>query len=74
MEMTVEVSILENFGGNEVQLKRRWMEMWERLGARILKMPEWMQTIILEDVNTAISNKVAIMEMIQNATKSKKAL
>lgn len=35
-----------------------------------LKLPKWMQTIILEDVNTAISNRIATMEMIQNAQRN----
>jgi hypothetical protein len=35
-----------------------------------LKMPKWMQTIILEDVNTAITNRVATMEMIENAQRN----
>ena len=48
-------------------MRKKWMQMWERLGVRILKFPKWMQVIILEDVNTAIENRVATMEMIRNA-------
>jgi hypothetical protein len=61
--MMVEVKILEDWG-REAELRRKWMKMWERLGARILKFPKWMQVIILEDVNVAIENRVATMEMI----------
>ena len=67
--MAVEVSILENFG-REAELRKKWMHMWERLGVRILKMPKWMQEIVLEDINTAIRNRIAIMEMIQNANRN----
>ena len=67
--MAVEVSILENFG-REAELRKKWMHMWERLGVRILKMPKWMQEIVLEDINTAIRNRIAIMEMIQNAKRN----
>ena len=51
----------------EQKAKRKWMKIWEDLGKRILKMPEWMQDIILEDVNTAVRNRIATMEMIHNA-------
>jgi hypothetical protein len=67
--MAVEVSVLENFG-REAELRKKWMHMWERLGVRILKLPKWMQEIVLEDVNTAIRNRLAIMEMIQNAKRN----
>ena len=60
------VKVLEN-SGREAELRRKWIRTWEKLGERILKLPKWMQNIILEDVNTAISNRIATMEMIQNA-------
>jgi len=41
--------------------------MWDELGERVLKLPKWMQDIVLEDINTAIRNRIATMEMIQNA-------
>jgi len=44
--------------------------MWESLGKRILRMPKWMQEIVLEDINTAIKNRLAVMEMIQNANRN----
>jgi hypothetical protein len=65
----VKVKVLEDFA-RESQLRKKWMHMWEALGERILKLPKWMQTIILEDVNTAITNRVATMEMIQNAQRN----
>ena len=68
--MAVEVSVLENFG-REAELRKKWMRMWERLGVRILKMPKWMQEIVLEDINTAVRNRIAIMEMIQNAKRNR---
>jgi len=68
--LAVEVSVLENFG-REAELRKKWMHMWERLGVRILKMPKWMQEIVLEDINTAVRNRIAIMEMIQNAKRNR---
>jgi len=65
----VKVKVLADFG-SESKLRKKWMRTWETLGERILKLPKWMQTIILEDVNTAISNRIATMEMIQNAQRN----
>lgn len=67
-ETDVEVKVLENFG-RESALRKKWLKMWETLGVRVLKMPKWMQDIVLEDVNTAIRNRIATMEMIQNANR-----
>jgi hypothetical protein len=66
-----EVSVLENFG-REAELRKKWMRMWETIGNRILRMPKWMQEIVLEDVNTAIRNRVATMEMIQRLRRPSK--
>jgi hypothetical protein len=67
--MASEVSVLRDFG-RAVRLRKRWIKMWQTLGQRILKMPEWMQEILLEDVNTAVKNRIAVMEMIQNAKRN----
>jgi hypothetical protein len=66
----MEVKVLEDFG-REAQLRRRWLKTWETLGERILRLPRWMQNIILEDVNTAVRNRVATMEMIENAQRNR---
>ena len=68
--MAVEVSVLENFG-REAELRKKWMRMWESLGKRILRMPKWMQEIVLEDINTAIRNRINVMEIIQNAKRNR---
>jgi len=64
--MSVEVKTLKGFG-QDAHLRRKWMRMWDELGERVLKLPKWMQDIVLEDINTAIRNRIATMEMIQNA-------
>ena len=51
----------------ESALLSKWLKVWETIGVRILKLPEWMQDIVLEDINTAIRNRVAVMETIENA-------
>jgi len=63
--MTVEVKVLEGFG-REAALRRKWLRMWTQLGERILTLPQWMQDIVLEDINTTVRNRIATMEMIQN--------
>ena len=65
----VKVKVLQDFG-REAELRKKWMRTWEKLGERILKLPKWMQNIILEDVNTAITNRLATMEIIQNAQRN----
>jgi len=67
--MAVEVEVLEGFG-QDAALRKKWMKMWKTLGERILKLPKWMQDIVLEDINTAVKNRVAIMEIIQNAKRN----
>jgi hypothetical protein len=64
----MEVKVLENFG-REAALRKKWLKTWETLGVRILKLPKWMQDIVLEDVNTAVRNRIATMEMIENANR-----
>lgn len=68
--MAVEVSVLERFGA-ETELRKKWIRMWDRLGHRILRFPDWMQAIILEDVNTALKNRIATMEMISKARRTR---
>ena len=70
--MAVKVKVLQNWG-RETALRRKWMQMWEKLGKRILKMPKWMQDMILDDINTAIKNRLAVMEMINNANRKNRA-
>ena len=67
LTLAVQVKVLERFG--ESHLRRNWFKTWEEFGHRISKMPTWMQDIVLEDVNTAIRNRVAVMEMIQKHAK-----
>jgi len=70
--LAVEVKVLEDFG-REATLRKKWLKMWETLGVHILKLPKWMQDIVLEDVNTAIRNRIATMEMVQNANRKHRA-
>lgn len=67
--MGVEVEVLEGWGKDAAQY-RKWMKVWKTLGERILKLPKWMQNIVLEDINTAVKNRVAIMEIVQNAKRN----
>jgi len=68
----MEVKVLENFG-REAALRRKWLKTWETLGVRILRLPKWMQDIVLEDVNTAVRNRIATMEMIECAHRKNRA-
>jgi hypothetical protein len=54
-------------GSRDAELRERWIRTWEKVGRRILSLPLWMQNILLEDVNTAVTNRIALMEAIWNA-------
>jgi hypothetical protein len=49
-----------------------WLKIWEKIGVRLLQLPKWMQQIVLEDINTAISNRLAVMEVIYNVHRKNK--
>ncbi len=54
----------------QAELFLKWLSTWDKIGHRILDLPEWMQTILLDDINTAVTNRIAIMEMILNAQRN----
>ena len=66
--MSTEVEVLANFG-REAHLRRKWLKMWAELGCRVLRMPKWMQDIVLEDINQAVRSRIATMEMIHKCRK-----
>lgn len=51
----------------QAELLQKWFDTWNQIGERIQSLPEWMQTILLDDLNTAIVNRVTVMELILNA-------
>ncbi len=55
----------ENY--QEAASRSEWLKTWETIGVRILKLPGWMQDIMLEDIKTAIRNRIVTMEIIENA-------
>jgi len=69
--MTAEISPLRSSRKlhAEKQAKKKWMKIWDQIGSRILKLPPWMQEIVLDDIDTAINNRISVMEMIQNANR-----
>ena len=54
----------------QVELLQKWISTWEKIGQRVLELPEWMQIILLEDINTAVANRIAVFELILNAQRS----
>jgi hypothetical protein len=51
----------------QAELLQKWFDTWNLIGERIQSLPEWMQAILLDDINTAIVNRVTVMELILNA-------
>jgi hypothetical protein len=49
-----------------------WLKIWQKIGVRLLELPKWMQQIVLEDINTAINNRLAAMEVIENVHRKNK--
>jgi len=42
-----------------------WLRIWDQVSERLLKLPVWMQEIILDDIGVAIQDRVLVMERIQ---------
>ena len=66
--MSCRIDVLRDFG-RKTALRKKWLKMWETLGLRVLKLPKWMQEIVLDDVNTAVKNRLATIETICDARK-----
>jgi hypothetical protein len=49
-----------------------WLKIWEKIGVRLLQLPKWMQKVVLEDINIAINNRLAVMEVIENVHRKNK--
>jgi hypothetical protein len=69
----MEATKIEQDFLREAALRSEWLKMWEAIGVRILRLPKWMQDIVLEDIDTAVRNRVATMEMIENAHRKNRA-
>jgi len=48
-----------------LSLENKWLSIWDEVSERILRLPLWMQQIILDDIQVAIQNRVLVMERIQ---------
>ena len=55
----------------QAELLQKWFDTWNKMGERILNLPEWMQIILLDDINTAIANRVTVMELILDAQRNR---
>ncbi len=55
-----------NFSVTEVKKMEpeEFIEKIKKAFARVIAMPEWMQTILLEDIDAAIENRIRTMEII----------
>jgi hypothetical protein len=51
--------------GVKLSSEKKWLRIWDEIADRILKLPLWMQQIILDDIQVAIENRVSVMERIQ---------
>jgi len=44
-----------------------FIEKIKKTFVRVVAMPEWMQTILLEDIEAAIENRIRTMEIINQS-------
>jgi len=63
-----EVTPLRNFGA-EFHLKKKWNELWDQIGDRLLRLPKPQRDILLEDFLTAIQSRILVMERINEHIK-----
>ena len=54
----------------EAKLKQRWDKLGSQIGRRVLSLPESLQEILLADLQTAIENRLKVMERIQGAQRT----
>jgi len=67
-----EVTPLRNFGA-EFHLKKKWNELWDQIGDRLLRLPKTQREILLEDFLTAIQSRILVMERINEHAKEVKS-
>ena len=67
-----EVTLLRNFGA-EFWLKKKWNELWDQIGDRLLRLPKTQRDILLEDFLTAIQSRISVMERINEHAKEVKS-
>jgi len=67
-----EVTPLRNFGA-EFHLKKKWNELWDQIGDRLLRLPKPQREILLEDFLTAIQSRILVMERINERMKEVKS-
>jgi len=67
-----EVTPLRNFGA-EFHLKKKWNELWDQIGDRLLNLPKPQREILLEDFLTAIQSRILVMERINEHAKEVKS-
>jgi len=67
-----EVTPLRNFGA-EFHLKKKWNELWDQIGDRLLNLPKPQREILLEDFLTAIQSRILVMERINERMKEVKS-
>ncbi len=53
--------------GKEQQetLRKQWMQMWHTVETQFVNLPAWAQSVLFDDINTAVQNRIAVMQKIQ---------
>ncbi len=56
---------MNNTGSVDVKTRRKWMQIWLSVEKQFSALPTWVQDTILEDITTAVENRVAVMRHLQ---------
>ena len=46
-------------------LRKQWMQMWCTVEGQFANLPTWAQSVLFDDINTAVQNRIAVMQKIQ---------
>jgi hypothetical protein len=49
----------------QVALRKQWMQMWCTVADQFANLPAWAQSVLFDDINTAVHIRIAVMQKIQ---------
>ncbi len=47
-------------------LSEKWMHIWFRYEKQFADLPKWAQEILWKDIDTAVENRVSVMQIATN--------
>jgi hypothetical protein len=56
---------MENNANDEIRVK--WMKIWSYFQEQIATLPLWAQDILIDDINTAVQSRIAVLQKAHNS-------